>query len=63
MIRSETMQAKQRRALGKNNYHWVLGPGSVFVPRAGDSRAVGLRQRCEEQRESPGLRAEGLHKQ
>lgn len=63
MIRSETMQAKLRKALGKNNYHWVRGPGSVFLPRACGSRAVGLRQTCEEQRESPGLSTEGLNKQ
>lgn len=63
MIRSETMQANQWKALGRNSYHWVLGPGSVFLPRAGDSRAVGLRQRCEEQRGSPGLSTEGLSKE
>lgn len=63
MIRSETMQAKQWKALGKNSYDWLLGPGSVFLPRAGDSRAVGLGQRCEEQRGSPGLSTERLSKQ
>lgn len=63
MIRSETMQAKQWKALGKTSYHWVLGPGSVFLPRASGSRAVGLRQRCEEQRGTPGLSTEGLSKQ
>lgn len=63
MIRSETMQAKQWTALGKTSYNWVLDPGSVFLPREGDSGVVGLRQRCEEQRGSTGLSTEGLSKQ
>lgn len=45
MIRSETTQVKLRKALGKNNYHWVLGPGNEFLPGAGGGRAVGPGQR------------------
>lgn len=63
MIRSETMQAKQRKALGKNNYHWVRGPWECVSAQGRWQQGCGAQAEVWRQRGSPGLSTEGLNKQ